>query len=136
MRSKISIDFNDAQQLAAACLATAVEHAVSISVAIVDDAGMLLQFARMDGARAHTVEISTRKARAAAAAGVSTKLIDEALKAGLLSNVEAVGWGGLPVKIGTDCAGAVGISGATPDIDDAIAASALATVAPAIEPGV
>jgi uncharacterized protein GlcG (DUF336 family) len=65
-----------------------------------------------------------RKARSAVAAGVSTRLIDEQIRAGNLSNVEVIGWGGVPIRIGPECVGAIAISGSSPQIDDQIAVEA------------
>lgn len=124
MLSKISLDQADAARLAAVCIDTALRQGVAISLAIVDDAGALLHFVRMDGVRAHTVELASRKARAAASAGVTTRLIDMAVKAGMVTTVDSVGWGGAPITVSSGCAGAIGISGSTPEIDDEIASIA------------
>ena len=126
MRSRISLDQHDAARLATALVGEATQRNVSVSVAVVDDAGVLLHFVRMDGARAHTVDLATRKARSAASVAVSTRMIDQALQAGLIGNVESPGWGGVPVMLNGECAGAAGISGAARDIDDEIATLAVA----------
>jgi glc operon protein GlcG len=103
---------------------------VAVSIAIVDDAGQLVQFGRMDGARAYTVDLAMRKARTAAAVGVATRIITEMSRntAGPVSEA-AVGSGGLPVLAGGATIGAIGISGAKPEIDEAIAAAGVAAIA-------
>lgn len=126
MRPRISLDQHDATRLATALIGEAIQRNVSVSVAVVDDAGVLLHFVRMDGARAYTVDLATRKARSAASVAVSTRKIDQALEAGLISNVESLGWGGVPVMLNGECAGAAGISGAAREIDDDIATLAVA----------
>src|SRR3569623_1523294 len=126
MRSRISLDQQDAARLATACIVEATRRDASVSVAVVDDAGVLLHFVRMDGARAHTVDLASRKARSAAGAAVSTRMIDQALKAGLIGNVEPVGWGGVPISVNGACAGAIGISGAASDLDEDLATLAVA----------
>ncbi|MDB5437839.1 MAG: glcG protein [Caulobacteraceae bacterium] len=121
MQFKPSLSYDEAFLVAQACLAAAREQAVSVSIAVVDEAGGLLQFCRMDGARAFTVELATQKARAAASIGVSTRVLEALAKAGQLATVPA-GLGGVPVMHPGGCAGAVGISGAKPEMDDLIAA--------------
>ena len=129
MLTKISINHVEGTRLVELCLVAARQQRIAISVAVVDDAGSLLHFARMDGARSHSIDLAMRKARAAAISGVSTKQIDAALKAGLLSNVESVGSGGVPVKLNDTCAGGVGVSGASAEIDHALAESAVTAIA-------
>lgn len=121
MLSKLSIDQSEALRICARCIEQAATRGVAVSVAVVDEAGALLQFTRMDGARAHTVELALRKAKVAASVGASTKAIHAAVTAGLVGNLESVGPGGWPVKVGADCAGGVGVSGASVDVDEALA---------------
>jgi glc operon protein GlcG len=135
MKTKITIDLHDASQLLSLGLKSASGLDAAVSICVVDDAGVMLSFLRMDGARSHTVELSIKKARAAALSGVSTKMIDQAIKAGLVTSVESVGWGGIPVLVEGQCAGAIGISGASPDSDDSIANSATSGYATAGEDG-
>ena len=124
MLSKLSLDQAEAARISLVCVGEAIRRNVAISVAVVDDAGVLLHFLRMDRARPHTVELAMRKARSAAASGVNTRLIEAALKAGIIGNVDSVGLGGAPFPTNAGCAGAVGVSGASPEVDDEIAAMA------------
>ncbi len=112
----------EAQAAVRASLAEAEAKGAEISVAAVDAGGVLLAFARMDGARGHTVDLALQKARAAASVGVATSLIAKAQPA-------ATSAGGVPVMADGECAGAVGVSGALPDIDEAIADSGRAGIA-------
>src|ERR1700741_2564536 len=75
MQSRLFLDFADAQAIAAACLDSAARQGAAVSIAVVDGAGDLLQFSRMNGARAYSVDLATKKARAAAHVGVSTAII-------------------------------------------------------------
>ncbi len=63
MRTKPSLSFQVAQVVADACLEAARRHDVTVSIAVVDEAGGLLHFGRMDGARAYTIELAAQKAR-------------------------------------------------------------------------
>jgi glc operon protein GlcG len=112
----------EAKAAVRAGVAEAEARNAKVSVAVVDAAGGLLAFARMDGARGHTVDLALQKARAAASVGVATALIAKA-------KPDATSPGGVPVLSEGECAGAVGVSGAAPDIDEAIAeAGCAATV--------
>ena len=127
MISKFSLDFAEAGRMLEACRTAAVREGVAVSVAIVDDAGQLLQFGRMDGARGYTVELASRKARTAAAVGVATSVITAMSRQSPGSASEAaVGAGGMPVMHESQCIGAIGISGGKPEVDEAIAAAGVA----------
>jgi glc operon protein GlcG len=89
---------------------------VPMSVAVVDDAGHMIAFARMDGAKFHSFHTALAKARTAASYGKPSWDIDEtvgvrlalasegtitALKAGIPLKVNGVTVGGLGVASGT-----------------------------------
>jgi glc operon protein GlcG len=129
MREKISLSFDDSQAVAAACLQTARQHGVQVSIAVVDDAAALLYFSRMDGARAYTVELASQKARTAASVGVATGIIEAmARERPGPSRDSNPGGGGVPVYHQGQCAGAVGVSGAKPEIDEIIAQAGMAVL--------
>ena len=122
MRNKFSLTFEDAHTVAAACLQAARQHEVEVSIAVVDDAGALLYFSRMDGARAYTVELASQKARTSASVGVPTGIIEAMARERPGQAREAnVGRGGVPVEFRGQYAGAVGVSGAKPEVDEMIA---------------
>ena len=129
MRMKPSLEFVDAEAIAVACRAAAERAGASVAIAVVDDAGGLLHLQRLDGAKAHAADLAHRKARTAAALGLSTAILEQMARDGRLvgTDVLALG-GGLPVIRAGQCAGAVGVSGSTSEVDDAIA-SAGATLA-------
>ncbi len=120
MHSSFSLDFDDAGTIAAACLASAQRHGVTVSVAVVDGAGHLLHFSRMDGARGFSADLAMKKARTAASVGVSTATI-----AAITGSADAPAAGGVPVLHLGHCAGAIGISGAPTMIDESIAAAGI-----------
>src|SRR5260370_31145588 len=112
MRTKFSLSFEDAQTVAAACLEAARQHDAEVSVAVVDDAGVLLHFSRMDGARAYTVEIASQKARTSASVGVPTSVIEAMYRERPAQSRESnVGRGGFPVRHQGQCAVGDGGSG-------------------------
>ncbi len=126
MRLKPSLTLSDAQAVSAACFDAAGERSVSVSVAVVDDGGNLLHFARMDGARSHTIDLASQKARIAAVVGVATAVIAEMQRQHAAAPAPGFpGAGGVPIMVDGQCAGAVGISGARPEIDEAVARAAV-----------
>jgi uncharacterized protein GlcG (DUF336 family) len=101
-------------------------------IAVVDSAGELLAFTRMDGARPGSIEIALTKARSAArrrratadeAGGDVLNGVRMALAAQL--NVTGVG-GGLPIVVDGQTIGAVGVSSGTVDEDVAVARAGIA----------
>ena len=120
---------DDAERALAASLDAARTAGAAVTIAIVDAAGALLALGRMDGARAYTVDLATRKARTAAAVGVGTAVLaalykDKAAPAEMMTMP-----GGVPVLSDRQTAGAIGVSGAATDTDEAIAAVGLAVLA-------
>ena len=74
--------------------------------------------------KAHAADLAHRKARTAAALGLSTAILEQMASEGRLpaTDVLALG-GGLPLLRDGHCAGAIGVSGATSEVDEAIAAA-------------
>jgi glc operon protein GlcG len=128
---------------AQALLANAMDRAARdfgrpICVAVCDERGLLLAFARMDGAPARSVRIAQGKAYTAARMGVTTaallaRLHREQIEVGYFCDPELTALpGGSPLKdAGGRLLGAVGVSGLTSAEDqtvtDAVAAALLAT---------
>jgi glc operon protein GlcG len=124
MRMKPSLELVDAEAIALACRGAAERAGAHVAIAVVDDAGGLLHLLRLDGAKAHASDLAHRKARTAAALGLSTAILEQMAAAGRLPATDVLPLGGgLPVVREGQCAGAVGVSGATSDIDGEIAAA-------------
>lgn len=109
-----------------------------ICVAVCDERGLLLAFARMDGAPARSVAISQGKAYSAARMGVTTaallaRLHREQIEVGYFCDPELTALpGGTPLKTADGrLQGAIGVSGLSSAEDqavtDAVAASWLMT---------
>ncbi|MEP7209615.1 MAG: heme-binding protein [Alphaproteobacteria bacterium] len=126
MRTRLSLTIDDANMMMAACLKAAGAIGRNVSIAIVDDASGLLAFQRMDGARAHTIDIAQRKARASAMVGVPTAMIEASQKDRPAASADlVVTRGGVPAMHQGQCAGAVGVSGGRGEEDEAIAEAGL-----------
>jgi glc operon protein GlcG len=138
MRSKHILTSGDARQIVSAARAEAEKNGRKVSIAVVDDGGYLLALERLEGAFPHSAELAVSKARTAAVMRLPTKTLEDMVKErpGLLTmpGLTRV-QGGLPIKVDDECIGAVGVSGATSEQDEQVAASgALAiTAAPADE---
>jgi uncharacterized protein GlcG (DUF336 family) len=115
-----------AQTIAGAALAKCESLGYRVSVTVVDREGVSLVLLHGDGAGLNTNEGSERKAFTAAAfrqpsAAFVQRMKDRPDTAGSIhySHVLALG-GGLPIKVGDDTIGAVGVSG-SPGKDDVCA---------------
>jgi glc operon protein GlcG len=124
MRSKPCLGAVDVKKMMAACMAEAEKNKWNVSIAIVDDSGVLLGFARMDGAPLISAEVSCGKARTSALTKRPSKFFEERVKerpafvgfpAGILIQ------GGLPVLHENECVGAIGVSGVQSHEDEQIA---------------
>lgn len=118
--------------------ALAQERKQAVCISIVDNAGLLRSFLRMDGAVAGAIDVSIKKARTAALFGSdSASLGQEARPGGSIYSLESTNGGlisfGGGIVLRDDqgaILGAVGVAGATVDSDQQLALSgAVATAA-------
>jgi uncharacterized protein GlcG (DUF336 family) len=101
------------------------ELGVAVSVAVVDAGGNLVAFARMDGAEIAGPTLAVDKAYTAVANRASTaELARQAAPGGPLFGLHGcangrfvIFGGGVPLRTGDAIAGAIGVSGATVDLD-------------------
>jgi glc operon protein GlcG len=122
---------------ASAALTAAVAEAKRnnwlLSIAVVDPAGELLAFARMDGAGISTIENALGKARTSARFRQVTQRYDSlaSSRPGLLTfeNMTAVE-GGVPIIIEGVVVGAIGVSGASSAQDAQVGRAGAAAVRP------
>lgn len=129
-----SINGETAKRLAAGALAEARKNKWNMAVAIVDPAGDLVYFEKLDDTQAASVVIAVDKARSAARFKRPTKALQDVLAAGgeglrMLGLEGAVPVeGGVPVVMGGKIVGAIGVSGGTSQQDGQCASAALASV--------
>lgn len=116
-----------AKKLLAAAEAEAVRNRFVMCVAIVDDAGNLLAFERMDEAELACIRLAEEKARTAVLFKRPTKQLDDQIS-GARSAAVAMGFtpveGGVPLTSNGKVLGAVGASGGTSAQDAQVAAAA------------
>ncbi|MGX7003806.1 GlcG/HbpS family heme-binding protein [Caballeronia sp. KNU42] len=132
MRTKPVLTDVDVKTIAAAAEAHALANKWCVSIAVVDDGGHLLHLHRLDGAGASTAEMSAGKARTAALGRRETKVYEDMIKQGrtafLSAPMTAMLEGGVPIVVGADIVGAVGVSGVKSDQDAAVARAGIAAL--------
>jgi glc operon protein GlcG len=136
LEKKSSLSLEDAQKMAAGCLAKAQEKNWKMNIAIVDSGANLVLFERMNGAFLGSIEIARHKAETSAKFPIPTRKFEELaygkdLKGGNLPGIAQVPGviafaGGLPIMAadGTHLGG-IGVSGGTADEDEQCAQAGL-----------
>lgn len=122
-----------ANKAASAALEKCKQDGYRVSVAVVDRAGLLRTLMRGDGAGPHTTDSSTKKAYTAASLRRPTSELAEMLaKVPALQSLRDMNdkilmlGGGLPIEIGGETVGAIGVGGAPgAHLDDACAQAGL-----------
>lgn len=134
-RSERNMTLALANQLAAAAVSACQGSGYAVTAAVVDRAGGLRALQRADNAGPHTLGASERKAfTSASAKNATTAMMETAQKnPGAANLVHIPGFlllgGGMPVKVGNEVIGAIGVGGAPGGhLDDQCAAAALETV--------
>ena len=127
----LALALDIARETVAACSA----QGYNVTAAVVDRAGVLKALARADNAGVHTPDAARRKAYTAASTRIPTAVMVENVQknpaAAQLVAIDGflVVAGGVPVKVGNEVIGAVGVGGAPGGhLDEACANAALAKV--------
>lgn len=123
------ITLDQARQVLSAAKAEAESNNWPVAIAIVDTAGNLVAFEKLDDTQTASVRIAQDKAVSAATFRRPTKVFQDAVASGgaglrvlSLHNVSAAE-GGEPIMVGGEVIGAIGVSGVTSE-QDGIAARA------------
>ena len=132
VRSERTLTLELANQIAAASIAACNAKGVAVSVTVVDRTGGIRAVQRADNAGPHTLEASRLKAFTSASARNNTLAMMETAQKnpGAANVVHIPGFlllgGGVPVRVGNEVVGAVGIGGAPSGaIDEQCAITAL-----------
>lgn len=144
-RDRIELNLAGAEKILAAAKTKAREMELKVNIAIVDDGGHLIAFARMDGARPASGTTAMTKAVTAAtfrqASGpvpAGTKEPDVLLNVGLQNAAAASGGkvttllGGVPIEIDGQIVGAIGVGGGTGEQDVVIAKAGISSLVEAL----
>ncbi len=130
---KRSISLEAAQRLVEAALREAGSVGIKVCVAVVDESGYLKAFVRQDGAALVTVQSSQDKAFTAIGFGIPSHAWypmikeDPALLHGVPTSIDriVIYGGGIPIKIGGQVVGGIGVGGGSHEQDRQIAEAAL-----------
>jgi uncharacterized protein GlcG (DUF336 family) len=122
-----------ASKAAQAAVEACKKDGYRVSASVVDRAGVLRTMGRADGAGSHTVESSRKKAYTAASLRRATTELAELIgKVSTLQSLREMNdeililGGGLPIEIGGDVVGGIGVGGAPgAHLDDACAQAGL-----------
>jgi uncharacterized protein GlcG (DUF336 family) len=118
VRTERNMSLDLANQIAAATVAACSANGHAVTATVVDRAGGVRAVQRADTAGAHTLEASLQKAWTSASAKNTTlAMMENAQKNPAAANlVHIPGFlllgGGVPVKVGSETIGAVGVGGA------------------------
>jgi glc operon protein GlcG len=131
MRTKPTLTLSDVKKMLAACEAEATKNNWAVAISVVDEAGFLLGFQRMDGTPAISAEVSMGKARTSAMTKRPSKFFEDRVKerpafvsfpAGILIQ------GGVPLIHEKECVGAIGVSGVQSHEDEQVAQAGAAAL--------
>jgi glc operon protein GlcG len=128
------VNVEAAKKVAAAAIAEAKKNGWTVAVSIVDTAGDLVYFEKMDGTQTGSVNVSIEKGRTAVLFKRPTKSFQDTVAAGgdglrILGLPGAVPVeGGVPLLMDGKIIGAIGVSGATSAQDGQCAQAGAATI--------
>jgi glc operon protein GlcG len=129
-----AIDIESARKVATTAIAEARKNKWNMAIAIVDPAGELVYFEKLDGTQQASVTIAIDKARSSARFKRPTKALADVLATGgagmrmlIMDNAMPVE-GGVPIVVDAKIVGAIGVSGGTSQQDGEVATAAAATV--------
>ncbi len=135
IRSERAMSLELANQIASATVAACAAGGYAVAATVVDRAGVVRAVQRADNAGPHTLGSSQQKAWTSASTKAPTLALMEAAQKnpGSANLVHLPGFlllgGGMPVKIGTDTIGGVGVGGAPSGaLDEQCAVAALEKV--------
>jgi glc operon protein GlcG len=123
----MTLDQAGAQTVLQAARERAQQRSAPSAIAVVDPAGDLLAFQRMDGVRPASAELAIEKARTAARLQRPTEEIEDNINRGraafITAGIAALR-GGVPIRVDGKVVGAVGVAGLSKETDTEIANTA------------
>jgi glc operon protein GlcG len=125
LADKKALTLDAAKKIAAAAEAEAKKNNWNVVIAIVDDGGHLLYLQRMDGTQTGSIEVAMKKAQTAMSFKRPSKVFEDAIAGGRTALIALHGAlpleGGVPVTVGGQIIGAIGVSGVKSTEDGQIA---------------
>jgi glc operon protein GlcG len=127
-----NINVAAAKKIAAGTVAECTGNKWNVAVAVVDTAGNLVYFERIEDTQTASLDIAIMKAKAAATYRRPTRVFMEAINKGSPATATLPGVvgspGGVPIFVGGKVIGAVGVSGVTGDQDEQCAKAGVAAM--------
>jgi glc operon protein GlcG len=126
-----SINLDDAKKAIAAGQAEARKNGWPVAIAILDTAGMLVAYEKMDNTQTASIQVAIDKGRSAAIYRRSTKVFEDLVAKGgnglRVMNLRDASMveGGLPIIVGGKVVGGIGVSGVASDQDGVVAKAGL-----------
>ena len=134
IRPQLALTHEGAAKVLGAAVRKAEEIGAPQCIAVTDDGGHLLAFARMDGGKVLSIDSAIAKAKTAASSRAPTGSLPEELERrlafathGKLTNLK----GGLPIVVGDHVVGAVGVGSGTAEQDVEVATAGVTALADA-----
>jgi glc operon protein GlcG len=126
------ITLQRAQEVIQAAVAEANKRGWQMDIAVVDPAGDLVTFVRMDGAQLASIAIAQHKAAAAARFRRPTRIFEDLVQKGVMAVTTIDGVitlrGGIPLVDGGKLIGAIGCSGGAGSQDEVVCTAAADTI--------
>ena len=134
--SRTTLTLSDAKRMLEADEAKAASFGIAYNIAVVDDGGALVAFARQDGALIGSIDLAISRAVTARLFDKTTAYLSELAQPGApLFGIEQsnggrviIFGGGIPVRIDGEIIGAVGASAGTVEQDISVAEAAIAAL--------
>ncbi len=131
LADKKALTLDAAKKMVAAAEAEAMKNKWNVVIALVDEGGHLIYLQRMDGTQTGSIDVAIGKAKTAMAFKRPTKVFDDLAKT--RPSIMSLGdvtllEGGVPIKVGEQVIGAIGVSGVTSQQDAQIAEAGLAVL--------
>jgi len=127
LATKKTLTLDAAKAMAAAAQAEAKKNNWQMVICVVDDGGHIILLEKMDGTQLGSVQVAQDKAMTAVNFKRPTKALEDAVAGGRNAVLKLTGAipieGGIPVMVGGELVGAVGVSGGTSPQDAQVAAA-------------
>jgi glc operon protein GlcG len=122
---KAALSLSAARRIVTAAEAEARLRGLGVVIVVVDDAGNIIELARMDTAQVASVNVGIGKARTAAIYRRPSRVFEEQIRNGRIAALALADatplQGGVPIVFDGKVVGAVGVSGDSPQADEEIA---------------
>ena len=132
LATKKTLTLEAAKKVAAAAEAEAKKNNWTVVICVVDDGGHIILLERMDGTQLGSVQVAQDKAMTALNFKRPTKALEDAVAGGRNAVLKLTGatpiQGGLPIMVGTELVGAIGVSGMASAQDEQAAAAGVKVV--------